>query len=44
VNITELAEVLGMSVTELARPEWVDRWAQDVALPSTRAEAPSTWE
>jgi acyl-CoA thioesterase FadM len=44
VSIAELAEVLGMPVTELARPEWVDRWAQDVALPSTRAEAPSTWE
>jgi len=44
VNIAELAEVLGMPVAELARPEWVDRWAQDVALPSTRAEAPSIWE
>ncbi len=44
VGIAELAEVLGMPMGEQARPEWVDRWAQDVTLPSTRTEAPSIWE
>jgi acyl-CoA thioesterase FadM len=24
-------------------PEWLERWGEDVALPATRAEAPSVW-
>jgi hypothetical protein len=24
-------------------PEWIERWGEDVALPATRAEAPSVW-
>ena len=24
-------------------PEWIQRWGADVALPATRAEAPSIW-
>ena len=24
-------------------PEWIERWGADVALPATRAEAPSVW-
>jgi acyl-CoA thioesterase FadM len=43
VDITELLQILDMSNDELVPPEWIDRWAQDVTLPSTRAEAPSTW-
>lgn len=43
VGLSELSEVLGIAVRELELPEWIDRWAQDVALPSTRAEAPSVW-
>jgi acyl-CoA thioesterase FadM len=43
VSVTELAELLEISTDALVLPEWIDRWAQDVALPSTRAEAPSVW-
>lgn len=43
VSVTELAELLEISTDEVVLPEWIDRWAQDVALPSTRAEAPSVW-
>jgi acyl-CoA thioesterase FadM len=43
VGLTELAELLEIDVSELTVPEWVERWATDVALPSTRAEAPSVW-
>jgi acyl-CoA thioesterase FadM len=43
VGLTELSEVLGMDVRELTLPEWIGRWAQDVALPSTRTEAPNVW-
>ena len=43
VSVTELAELLEVSTSEMALPEWIDRWAQDVALPSTRDAAPSVW-
>jgi hypothetical protein len=44
VSVTELAELLEVSMDAVVLPEWIDRWARDVALPSTRAAAPSTWE
>ncbi|WP_127792013.1 thioesterase family protein [Agromyces sp. LHK192] len=42
VPIPELVEAFG---AEGARelPEWIHRWGEDVALPPTRAEAPSVW-
>ena len=43
VSLDELAQVLGVDVSMVALPEWLSDWAADVALPSTRAEAPSTW-
>jgi acyl-CoA thioesterase FadM len=43
VGLAELAELPEIEVSELTVPEWMDRWAADVALPSTRAEAPSVW-
>jgi acyl-CoA thioesterase FadM len=43
VSVTELAKVLELPADAFVLPEWIDRWAQDVALPSTRAEAPSVW-
>ncbi|CAN5165154.1 thioesterase family protein [soil metagenome] len=43
VSLQQLAEVMGLDAASFNPPEWVARWAADVALPSTRAEAPSTW-
>jgi len=43
VSLQELADMLGVDVTTLTLPDWIERWAQDVALPSTREPAPSEW-
>jgi acyl-CoA thioesterase FadM len=43
VSVAELAEVIGADVTELTPPAWVSEWASDVALPTTREDAPSRW-
>ncbi len=43
VSIDELAELLGAEATNLTPPAWTQQWAADVALPTTREEAPSTW-
>lgn len=43
VSTAELSELLGVDVTTIVTPEWVRRWAADVALPTTREDAPSTW-
>ena len=42
VPMTELVEAFGATFDE-ALPSWIERWGADVALPATRAEAPSTW-
>jgi YbgC/YbaW family acyl-CoA thioester hydrolase len=44
VSIEELNEVAGEDLTKIRLEPWVTRWADDVALPSTRAEAPSEWD
>ncbi len=44
VSLDELARVLDVDVTAVTLPEWLREWAEQVALPSTRAEAPSVWE
>jgi len=43
VTIAELSELVGIDVSDFETPEWITRWAADVALPPTRAEAPSDW-
>ncbi|MDM4763335.1 acyl-CoA thioesterase [Galbitalea sp. SE-J8] len=43
VSTAELAELLGVDPGERVLPEWVARWAADVALPSTRQPAPADW-
>jgi acyl-CoA thioesterase FadM len=43
VSIAELSAVAGIDVSDFVTPEWITRWATDVALPPTRAEAPSDW-
>jgi len=43
VSIGDLAEAIGVDVTELELPRWVTRWAADVALPPSRSVATSDW-
>ncbi|PPL19659.1 thioesterase family protein [Microterricola pindariensis] len=43
VAIEDLLEAVGAVPEEMELPEWLLRWAPDVALPATRAEAPSVW-
>jgi acyl-CoA thioesterase FadM len=42
VPMSEIVEALGVTA-EHGIPEWLERWGADVALPPTRAEAPSIW-
>ncbi len=44
VTTAEVAELTGIDITGHPLPEWVARWATDVALPAARAAAPSRWE
>ena len=43
VPIGEVADALGVDMTERPLPAWLARWSDDVVLPATRAEAPSVW-
>lgn len=42
VPVPELVEAFDAAEGE-GLPEWIERWGEDVALPATRAEAPSVW-
>jgi hypothetical protein len=44
VSLAELAEMLDVDVSEVTLPAWLAEWAEDVAMPSTRQDAPSVWE
>lgn len=44
VNTDELFAALGRPDDLPPLPEWLSDWAAGAALPSTRTEAPSTWE
>jgi acyl-CoA thioesterase FadM len=44
VPLSEMSAALGVDVSTHIPPEWVHRWADDVALPSTRQQAPSVWD
>jgi acyl-CoA thioesterase FadM len=41
---SELLDAVGAAPASFALPEWLHGWADDVALPSPRAAAPSVWE
>lgn len=43
VSIDELSAVAGEDLSALPVDESIRRWSADTALPSTRAEAPSSW-
>ncbi|GAA1807775.1 thioesterase family protein [Agromyces neolithicus] len=42
VPMSEIVEALGVTDAH-GIPEWLERWGTDVALPPTRAAAPSVW-
>jgi YbgC/YbaW family acyl-CoA thioester hydrolase len=44
VSIEELSALAGDDLSATPVEEWIRRWADDAALPSTRAEAPSLWD
>ena len=44
VTIAELADAIGIDPSTLPVPEWLVRWSADVALPASRASAPSVWD
>ena len=44
VSVAELNELAGVDLRNIPLEAWVQRWADDVALPSTRVEAPSEWD
>lgn len=44
VTTAELSAVTGIDVSTVKLPDWVSRWARDVALPASRASAPSEWD
>jgi hypothetical protein len=39
----EVFAIAGVDPGPIDPPEWVQRWASDVALPPTKAPAPSDW-
>jgi acyl-CoA thioesterase FadM len=44
VGIDELIDAVGPVPAGLATPDWLLAWSDEIALPATRAEAPSVWE
>lgn len=44
VPMDELIGLIGELPAGLAVPEWLLQWGSDVALPSTKAPAPSEWD
>lgn len=43
VSVDELIEAFSPPPVEVQVPQWLVEWGADVALPATRAEAPSIW-
>lgn len=43
VSVAELSDALGYDPSAHDLPEWLRRWSTDVALPPSRATAPSQW-
>ena len=43
VSVAELVDALGVDPTAITLPEWLAEWSDKVALPTTKADAPSEW-
>ena len=44
VSVAELGELGGVDPATLPVPEWMSRWAQDVAMPPAKASVQSDWD
>jgi acyl-CoA thioesterase FadM len=44
VDMAELASALDVDVDAIKLSDWLSRWSADVALPPSRATAPSDWQ
>ncbi len=44
VSIEELSALAEVDLSTPKVDEWIQQWADQVALPSTRADAPSVWD
>ena len=44
VATAELGELLGVDIGAVVADEWLIQWSESVALPPTRASAPSVWD
>jgi YbgC/YbaW family acyl-CoA thioester hydrolase len=44
VSMADLADLTGVDVAGHPIPDWMHDWAENVRMPSTRADAPSVWE
>lgn len=44
VTIDDLLDAVGVAPANVTVPTWLLEWSTDVALPATRAAAPSVWE
>jgi hypothetical protein len=44
VTISELTDAVGAVPAGVTVPDWLLEWSGDVAMPGTRAPAPSIWE
>ena len=43
VSLAELTAALNVDTSEVPLPAWLTRWVDDIALPTTKAPAPSDW-
>lgn len=43
VSVTELGELVGIDITTMPAPAWIDQWVENITLPPTREPAPSDW-
>jgi acyl-CoA thioesterase FadM len=43
VSMREVADIAGIEIDKYPIPEWMRQWAEHVALPPTKAPAPSEW-
>jgi len=44
VPTAELADILGLDISTVVTHDWLTEWSETVALPPTRAAAPSVWD
>jgi YbgC/YbaW family acyl-CoA thioester hydrolase len=43
VSVAELTDAVGTELAAVELPAWVEQWSSDVALPPSKAPAPSEW-